>query len=226
MRTLGRGVVLGVVVAMFAGLHASASVDVDFGGTIALGDRGDLYFAISSRYFDRDRAYVRQASATFEHPDDLAVALYLSARSGRSMDEVRRLRRQGLTWFQISVRFGLPADIWFVEVEREPGPPYGRAYGYWRNHGRDRTTRIVLTDQEVRDLFAVRMIHEYYGVSVEVAMDWRASGRDLRTILCDEYGRRHHGDDHDGQERGHGSSEWERSAGRGNGQGHGRGHDR
>ena len=35
------------------------------------------------------------------------------------------------------------------------------------------------------------MLHEYYGVSVDVAMEWRASGRDVRTLMIEEYHRRH-----------------------------------
>ena len=38
---------------------------------------------------------------------------------------------------------------------------------------------------------AVRMIHEYYGVSMQVAMDWRASGNSLQTIMTGEYHKRH-----------------------------------
>jgi hypothetical protein len=39
-------------------------------------------------------------------------------------------------------------------------------------------------------------MHDYYGVSVELAMDWRSSGRDLRTLVSDEY-RGRHGKDKD-----------------------------
>ncbi len=50
---------------------------------------------------------------------------------------------------------------------------------------------MVLTDADIRSLTAVRVIHEYYGVSMEVAMDWRASGRSLNTIMASEYHKRH-----------------------------------
>jgi hypothetical protein len=82
-------------------------------------------------------------------------------------------------------------DVWFVKVDRKPGPPYGKAYGHYKNHKHDRKHSVVLTDADIRHLMAVRMIHEYYGVSAEVAMEWRSSGRDLRVIMTQEYGQRH-----------------------------------
>jgi len=48
-----------------------------------------------------------------------------------------------------------------------------------------------LTDEDAENLVAVRMLHEYYAVTVEVAMDWRSSGRDLRLLMSDEYSKRH-----------------------------------
>ena len=57
-----------------------------------------------------------------------------------------------------------------------------------------------LNDRQVRDLVSVRMAHEYYGVSPEVAMNWRRGGCDVRTMMTREYRTRHHEDarhDHD-----------------------------
>ena len=50
---------------------------------------------------------------------------------------------------------------------------------------------MVLSDADVRNLVAVRVLHEYYGVSVEMAMEWRASGRNLRALVADQYRTRH-----------------------------------
>jgi len=171
---------------------ASADVDIDFGVAARIDDRTDLYFSISSRYFGRDHDTVSAWGARYHDPDDLAVVLFISKHSGRSLDELYALRQQrGLTWWEISVRFGVPAEVWFVPVRRDPGPPYGKAYGHWKKHKHDRGERVVLTDADLRNLVAVRMVHEYYGVSVDVAMEWRSSGRDLRGLMTDEYEKRH-----------------------------------
>ena len=174
-----------------------AGIDIDFGVAAEIDDRTDLYFSISSRYFDQDRDTVSRWGARYRDPDDLAVVLFIRKHTGRSFDELYALRQQrGLTWWEIGVRFGMPADAWFVPVKRDPGPPYGKAYGHWKNHKHDRGAPVVLSDADVRNLVAVRMVHEYYGVSVDVAMEWRSGGQDLRVLMTDEYEKRH-GNPHD-----------------------------
>jgi len=179
---------------------AHAGFDIDFGASVRVGDDADLYFAISSRYFDRDRRVVERYAARYNNPDDLAVSFYLSRCSGRPANFIFDMRRRGLSWWDVSLRLGLPVDVWFVEVERDPGPPYGRAYGHWKHHRRNARPDFALSDDDARNLVAVRMIHEYYDVPVDVAMEWRSSGRNLRAIMADEYGNRRgksHGHDQD-----------------------------
>lgn len=185
-----------------------AAVDVDFGMHVDIGDDADLFLEISSRYFGRDRATVADLGVRYADPDDFSVSLFLSARSGWDAARIDRLRRQGMTWWQIGLRIGVPIDAYFVPVARTPGPPYGKAYGYWKKHGRGKHAGDAFTDHDIRNLVAVRMLHEYYGVPVEVAMEWRASGADVRTILAREYRHRHAktatGHPGKGKARGHG----------------------
>ena len=170
---------------------AQAVLDIDFGAAVRIGDDDDLFLSVSARYFDEDRRSIDRISVRYRDPDDLTVALFVARRSGRSADAIYHLRTEGLSWWDISVRLGMPVGVWFVPVQRDPGPPYGKAYGHWKHHKRNRHHRVVLTDVDVRNLVAVRMLHEYYGVSVDVAMEWRSSGRDLRTLVSAEYGKRH-----------------------------------
>jgi hypothetical protein len=167
-----------------------AGFDVDFGASVRLGNDTDLYVAISSRYFDRDRAVVERWGARYTDPDDLAVSLFISKHSGTSLDMIFDLRRGGHSWWDISVRMGVPVEVWFVPVRRDPGPPYGKAYGHWKKHPKN-PGAVRLTDADATNLVAVRMLHEYYDVPVEIAMDWRSSGRPLQTLMSDEYEKRH-----------------------------------
>jgi len=181
---------LGLVVLGASG-PVSAGVDIDFGAAVRINDSTDLYFRMSSRYFDQDRATVSRWAERYHDPDDLAVALFIQRQSGRSLDEMYRLRQQsGLTWWQIGMRFGIPVDAWYVPVERKPGPPYGKAYGHWKKHKRNRSRTVVLTDADCRDLVALRVVHEYFDVPVDIAVTWRAEGN-LRDMMSTEYRRRH-----------------------------------
>ncbi len=181
---------------------ALAGVDVDLSAAVRIGDEADLYFGISSRYFEREPRVVRHWGERYRDPDDLAVALFIAGRSRCSLDAVYSSRGGGADWWQVGVHCGVPVDAWFVPVARDPGPPYGKAYGYWKKHKHGRGMR--LTDVDVRNLVAVRMVHEYYGVPVEIAMQWRASGRSVRTLVTEEY-RNRHGHGHSAS-AGHGAS--------------------
>ncbi|MDH3627171.1 MAG: hypothetical protein OEV00_11370 [Acidobacteriota bacterium] len=189
-RRVGSWVMAMAVVLVVGYSPAAAGVDISFGANIPVGDDGELYVAISSRYFDRDHDTVRQVAVRYDNPDDLAVALFVSRHSGQNADQIWQLRRQGRSWWQISAHLGLNHDVWFVPVERAPGPPYGKAYGYWKKHRQNRRAAFTLSDADARNLVAVRMISDYYDLSIEAAMEKRAGGN-LRHVLAHEYHSRH-----------------------------------
>ncbi len=168
-----------------------AQLDVDLGAEVRLGDRARLFFSVDSRYFGQDIRAVERWSARYPNPDDLVVALFLAKESGRSPDVAYALRRQGLSWWDVGIKFGIPFDRWFLPVTTEPGPPFGNAYGSWRKHQQNPAHLVVLADADVRNLVAARMLHEYYGIPIETAMKLRASGRNIRDLVADEYETRH-----------------------------------
>lgn len=204
-----------------AAAPARAGVDVDFGAAVPLGDDGSLFVSISSRYFDREPRVVEDwGRRYFPDPDDLAVALFLARHCDRGPEFSFNLRREGLGWLEISNRCRVPVDVFFVPLDRDPGPPYGNAYGHWRKHQRDRRHAVSLDDADIRNLVAARMLHEYYGVPYETAMQWRAGGRDLRATMNGEYRKRHGGGKDAHEARGKGPAK-----GRDKGQGQLKGDD-
>jgi hypothetical protein len=181
---------LSVVLALLAAAPLFAGVDIDLGGSLRVGDDADIWFSVSSRYFERERPAVERVAARYTDPDDLAVALFISRTARVSPDRVWEMRAGQRSWWEVGARLGVPADAWFVRVDRRPGPPYGKAYGHWKKNRRH-PERIHLADVDCRNLVALRMIHEYWGVPVDVAMEWRADGRPLSRIMAAEYARRH-----------------------------------
>jgi hypothetical protein len=179
-----------------------SGLDIDFGAAVRMGEDRDLFFSVSARYFDRDRELVERWSRQARDPDDLAVALFISKHSGRSPDYLLTLHSSGFSWWDIGLRVGVPVDVWFVPVPHDPGPPYGKAYGYWNKHRHHRQPMLALSDSDLRNLVAVRVVHEYYGVPAETAMRWRASGRDVGVLVAEEYRKRH---GHGGSREPHGS---------------------
>ena len=192
MRNGTRTLVAGMLILFLvpAVSHVMAGLDVDLVLRADLGD-DELFMAISSRYCERDRSTVADFGVYFRDPDDFAVSVFLASRSGRGAAEISGLRERGYTWWQIGLRLGVPMDSYFVPVTHDPGPPYGKAYGHWKKRGRQSRSPGLLTDADIRNLVAVRMLHDYYGLSVEQAMARRASGTDIRTLLTVEYRERH-----------------------------------
>lgn len=173
---------------------AGAGTDIDFGAAIRTGNDTELFLAISSRYFDRDPEMIGQWRSRYRNPDDLSVALFLSARSGRDLDFIFQLRSGGLSWWDVGRRLEVRPDVWFVPCSYRPGPPYGNAYGHWRKYQRNPRYRFSLGDREVRDLVALRMVHDYYRVDPRTAMQWRAERRSVESLMSREYRKRHAGD--------------------------------
>jgi hypothetical protein len=213
----------GLLAASFIGLAlviatpaSHAGADISFGMHAPIGDDGNLFFSISSRYFDREPEVVDDWGHRIPNPDDLAVFFHICHESRLAPEVVYRYRRMGLSWYDVGIRAGLPTQVWYVPVERDPGPPYGKAHGYWRNHDHD-GRHAKLSDRQVRDLVSVRMAHEYYGVSPEVARNWRREGCDVRTMMTREYRSRHDEGRHD-----HGGG---RGEGKNHGKHHGNRHD-
>lgn len=171
---------------------AVAGVDIDFGAAAPVGDDGNLFVSISSRYFGREPRQVEDWQRRYyPDPDDLAVALFLSGHCDKGPEYTFNLRRQGVGWFEIANRCRVPVDVFFVPIGYDPGPPYGHAYGHWKKHKHDRAHVMVLDDDDIRHLVAARMIHEYYGVPFETAMKWGATDRDIRVVMAHEYRERH-----------------------------------
>ena len=217
--TVRSKVLLGALCGILLAPAAQAAVDVQFGAAVNVNDNTSLFFGVSSRYFNREPRVVEDWGRRVPDPDDLSVLMFLSSRSGRSPDAVFALRRGGLSWWDVSLRLGVPADVWFVPVRRDPGPPYGNAYGHWKKHGRDgRAYRV--DDRTARDLVAVRVIHEYYGIPADRAMEMRRSGRRIDSLVCDEYRTRHGKGGRDGHDRyaskGKGRGDNDDQGGRGN----------
>ena len=202
---------------------AGNGVDVDLGVSVPIGDSGRLWFDIASRHYDYEPRLVQQWAPRYSNPDDLAVSLFLARSSGRDPEVIFAMRSQRLSWWDIGLRVGVPIDAWFVAYDGDPGPPYGRAYGYWKKHRQNPKYRVVLNDRDCRDLVALRMAHSYYGASPEQAMQWRRQHRNVQVMMVNEYERRHGKKDAAGPEGGKGQQGKGKSGkGKGKGQGSGR----
>jgi hypothetical protein len=89
-----------------------------------------------------------------------------------------------VSWLDISLRFGLTPEIFFVPLTEENiGPPYGKANGYYKKyHPAKEWKKIVLSDSEVVDPVNLRFISEYHKIAPDKVIEMRGRGRNFVNI--------------------------------------------
>jgi len=114
--------------------------------------------------------------------EDLPVVFLIATRAGIAPDSVIKLRLSGQSWLDITLHYGLSPEIFYVPVQQTPGPPYGKAYGYYKNKPRSEWNTIKLSDAEVVNLVNLKFISEHYGYSPDEVIRMRASGKNFVEI--------------------------------------------
>lgn len=158
---------------LFASLGA-ANFDIGISGS----ERGISGFALSVgdyyRVPERDIMVIERSVPR----DELSVVYLLANRSHRNASFIADLRLGGLSWWDITLRLGLdPYTLYTVDSRRHSGPPYGKAYGYYKEGKKHR-----LRDDEIVELANVRFLSRYHRVSVDDVIDRRRSGEHYSNI--------------------------------------------
>jgi hypothetical protein len=172
--------------------YGGLNFDVDLGVRMDIGD-DDLYLRINAHHYDRDPEYVRTIIRRHNISDrDYPVVLFLAHHSGRDSGAIISLRRQGLSWWNISLTIGVPVSVYFMDLDYRPsGPPYGKAYGYWKKHKKNPKYHFILSDVEVFDLISLKMTSHFYKMKPKDVIQLRKSGVKFKHIVTDQY-RKHH----------------------------------
>lgn len=114
--------------------------------------------------------------------DELPVVFFIAQRANVTVDTILRLRLSGMGWWDISLRYGLGPDVYYVPVKMARiGPPYGKAYGYYKNP--KRKGKVVFTDHDVINLVNLRFISEYYAIAPEAVIEKRGRGEGFQFIF-------------------------------------------
>lgn len=155
----------------------------------ARADAFDDFVSAAGIYFGAPQERVAYAREHFDR-SELAVVLWLSGRADARPDELLRRRRAGEGWFEIGRHYGIGPEAYYVPMDRDPGPPYGKAWGYYRNHPREQWARIRLDDADVVNLVHLRFLSEHHGLEPWEIARRRGRGRDFVDIHDElEHGR-------------------------------------
>src|SRR6185437_6508919 len=158
-----------------------------------------FYFAIGN-YYQVPEHEVDVVRVRALPPDEVPVAFYVAQRARVSPTVVVDLRRRGVSWADIALHFHFGPDIYYFQ----DGPPYGKAYGYWKKH--------PPRDAEVIDAVNVHFLSEYHHVAPDLVRTERSRRGNYAVVAGDFEAKSRKNDDRGKHEEG------------AHGHGHGKGH--
>jgi hypothetical protein len=140
-------------------LAVNSRADVNLGISADKDGIKEFYLAIGTHYGAREPE-IEKVRARSLPADEMAVVFFLSNRSGISPLIVADLRLGGMSWMEISLRYGLTASIYYVKFAADPGPPYGNAWGYYKKTPKKKWGEIRLADVDIINLVNLKFLAE------------------------------------------------------------------
>jgi hypothetical protein len=159
---------------------------------------GDFHVAVANYYHvpQREVVVIRERRVRDE---ELPVVLFVAQHARVTPATIVDLRVRGLSWWDISVRYGISPEVYYVPVTVVPGPPYGKAWGHYKKKPRKQWKTIVLADDDIVNLVHVRFISDYYRIPPERVFEVHAHHPGIVAVNYEVSRSRsgHHGDDDD-----------------------------
>lgn len=177
---------------------------------------GDFHVAVSNYYHVPEREVIVLRERRIRD-DDLPVVLFIAQRASVAPATIVDLRLRGLSWWDISVRYGIGPEVYYVPVRAVPGPPYGKAWGHYKKPRKQWNT-IVLADDDIVNLVQVRFLSDYYKVDPDRVVEVRGHQPNFVAVHSEVsgHGSKGHGRDRDGDD------DDDRGSSKSQGQGRGR----
>jgi len=163
-RTFSLTLLLGVAAILLGtatGAMAAPSFEFLFSVSHASDDR-EVFLSLAVQSYGTDRDTLERTLPRLHHVRaELPVILFLAAESGRPLHDIVRMRAHGRSWEAIFTRLGVSLDVLFRGVHKNPGPPYGKAWGHWKK----RSGPLHLSDSDIGVWVEIQIGHRVAGVS-------------------------------------------------------------
>lgn len=175
MRSLKAAALL-LTISLIAG---PVSAGVDIGLSVDKDGISGFYLAIGDHYTVSEKEVVKIRKHNI--PDeDLSVVFFLARHANTRSDVIIKLRLQGKSWMDIALHFGLSSKIFYVEL-KDPGPPYGKAWGHKKNK-KHNWKKIRFSDDEITAYVNLKFISSHYGYSTDEVARMRSKGTSFVNI--------------------------------------------
>lgn len=170
--------------ALFCTVATNARAQVSLGLSADEGGIRDFYIAVGQYYHvpEKEVLIVRERSIP---DDDLPVVFFLAQRARVAPQAVIDLRISGKSWMDITLHYGLSPEIYYVKVGEVSGPPYGKAFGYFKNKPRKQWKEIRLGDDDIVNLVDLRFVSGHYGYAPDKVISMRSKGASFVQVNSD-----------------------------------------
>lgn len=162
-RRLAGALLVAAALALIPATRAGAAVFHDVTMNMRLGDDQRVFLNVTNDHFAPPPNVAVSLIKRCPSPvDDFPVILLLARSGRRSPEDILRLRLDYLSWSDIMFRLNISPSGLFRGINRDPGPPYGKAWGYWKKHPRE---RLVIRDRDVVGLAKLQVASARHRVS-------------------------------------------------------------
>lgn len=173
---------LSLIILSLGSLIPKAEASVDLG--ISIGDEGlrGFYLAVGDYYRvpQREVIIIRERGIPYE---ELPVVYFIAGRARVAPGIIVDLRLGGMSWMDITLRYGLSPEIFYVPVR--VGPPYGKAYGYYMNKPKKEWKKMAFKDSAIINLVNLKFTSEHYKYSPKEVIKMREKGESF-VVINDE----------------------------------------
>lgn len=168
----------GCAAAVSPAASAAADLFLDASLRLPISDDARFFLNVTHRYYGSSQRAAGVLERCADPADDFPVVMFMAQASGRRADAVLSMRSKNLPWSRVMARIQVPSDRLFAGLDRDPGPPYGRAWGEWKKTRRrgEKPAQVVLDDESVQDLVRLQIAASALRVSPAAIVSERQRG--------------------------------------------------
>ena len=176
---------------VLAFLSPAISADVSVGIEADQDGIKSFHLAIGEFYNvpEKEVVIVREKKISDEQ---LPVVFHIAKNARVNPSVIIKLRLKGMSWMEICRHFNLTAEIFYFELNHNPGPPYGKAYGHFKNKKRSKWNTIELADADIINFTNLRFLSVHYGYSPDEVIKMRTNGKKFISIHKEVKAKKQH----------------------------------
>ncbi len=192
-RTWTRWLFCAPLLLLVAGGAARAAVSYDVAVGMNVSDDSRIFLNLANQTWLPGPSAGAVVLRDLPYPeDDFPVLAFVAYHTRTSPTVILNLRREGYHWADIFFRQNVNPSVLFVGIDRDPGPPYGNAWGYWKKRYRPGAkVRYRFSDRDVIGLVKVQTAARHFGTSPVRIIEEQRRGKRVEAFAANRWREKH-----------------------------------